>query len=288
MEVSGSVEDLQADNHGVLPVEHDEGSDSLGRINGDAVAAGRQLVVGQVDAGSIGFGIVGDTHLRIMADPSQARQAASRLCGLWWGQRRRSGCWTGRDDRAWLGTGDAGAAACAGGLALKRPCFLLTGRAGARRARSADLVIRDKGHRCSGRGRVQVRTVAPPRRVPGAARQAACGVAGRWWRREGCGPDPGVRRGGRRACGVRCVRRRRTPFPAPAGASRDSLAELGSRPARRCRDLGPVGALATRLTSGVRATVPDRIAVVSACRALARLSMNLQRRFGYTELIPAG
>jgi hypothetical protein len=29
VEVSGSIEDLRADNHAVLPVEHDEGSDSL-------------------------------------------------------------------------------------------------------------------------------------------------------------------------------------------------------------------------------------------------------------------
>ena len=60
MQQGGGVEHLQPGDPAVVPVEHDHGVHPFGWVDRDALAAGQQLFVGEVDVG--GVGVVGDTH----------------------------------------------------------------------------------------------------------------------------------------------------------------------------------------------------------------------------------
>ena len=66
MEAGAGVEDLDADEAVVFPVERDE-SLGAGRSAGlDGGAARRERVAGEVDAGRAGGGVVGDPHVPIV------------------------------------------------------------------------------------------------------------------------------------------------------------------------------------------------------------------------------
>jgi hypothetical protein len=74
MKKCGGVEDFEAHDLAVLPVQDDHRRDSLRRVKRHAVAARRQLIVGEIDVGSIHFWVIGDAHSTILLDPSRQRK----------------------------------------------------------------------------------------------------------------------------------------------------------------------------------------------------------------------
>jgi len=71
MEKRGSVQDFKPDHLAVPPVEHDVGPHAPGRIDRDAIAARRQLLICQVDIRRIHLGIVGNPHVYIIHNSCQ-------------------------------------------------------------------------------------------------------------------------------------------------------------------------------------------------------------------------
>ena len=66
VEAGAGVEDFEADEAVILPVEHDERLYALGRVSRDAGAAGCEPLAGEVDAGGVGGRVVGDPHVPIL------------------------------------------------------------------------------------------------------------------------------------------------------------------------------------------------------------------------------
>ena len=66
MEAGAGVEDLDADEPVVFPVEDDEGLDAFGRGGGDTGAAAGKPFAGEVDVGGVGGRVVGDPHSSIV------------------------------------------------------------------------------------------------------------------------------------------------------------------------------------------------------------------------------
>jgi hypothetical protein len=66
VKMAGRVEDLDADEAVVFPVECDEALGAGRRAGLDRGAAGRELVAGEVDAGRVGGGVVGDPHASVV------------------------------------------------------------------------------------------------------------------------------------------------------------------------------------------------------------------------------
>jgi hypothetical protein len=67
------VEDFDADEAAVFPVERDETGDARWVGGLDGVAAGLERLVGEVDVGRVGGAVVGDPHGLIL----RARSATS-------------------------------------------------------------------------------------------------------------------------------------------------------------------------------------------------------------------
>src|ERR1700733_3242898 len=66
-EPDAGVEDFDADEAVVSPVEHDERLDAPGRLGFDAGRrTGRELLFGEVEVDGVGVAIVGDAHPSIL------------------------------------------------------------------------------------------------------------------------------------------------------------------------------------------------------------------------------
>ena len=66
MESAAGVEDLDADEAVVFPVQDDECLDAFRRVGGDAGAAAGEALAGEVDVGGVGGRVVGDPHPSIL------------------------------------------------------------------------------------------------------------------------------------------------------------------------------------------------------------------------------
>ena len=66
MKMTGRVEDLDADEAVVFPVERDEAACARWCGGLDGGAAGAESVSGEVDAGGVGCRVVGDPHSAIV------------------------------------------------------------------------------------------------------------------------------------------------------------------------------------------------------------------------------
>ena len=66
MKAAAGVEDLDADEAVVFPVQDDERLDAFGRGGGDAGAAAGEPLAGEVDVGGVRSGVVGDPHPSIL------------------------------------------------------------------------------------------------------------------------------------------------------------------------------------------------------------------------------
>ena len=66
VEAGAGVEDFDADEAVVFPVEDDECLDAVGRVSWDAGPAGRERVVGELEVDGVRLPVVGDPHVSIV------------------------------------------------------------------------------------------------------------------------------------------------------------------------------------------------------------------------------
>lgn len=66
VEAGAGVEDFDADEAAIFPVEDDECVDAFGRVGGDAGPAGHERVVGELDVDGVGLPVVGGPHVSIV------------------------------------------------------------------------------------------------------------------------------------------------------------------------------------------------------------------------------